>query len=119
MYSDATLCLTENPNAIPRVGPDHARALTCRAEALDSVMSFANAYDTDAGRVMTDYASMVYRLSVPLYTIVTLADTMDTDTGGIVDTNYSRITWARRKTLNTVIIGRSCVTLHAGFSSNG
>jgi hypothetical protein len=82
-------------------------------------MPFADAYDTDAGRVMAEYASMVYRLRMPLHSIVTLADTMDSDTGGIVDAYHPRIAWARRKTLNTVIFRGPCVTLHAGVSGTG
>jgi hypothetical protein len=59
---------------------------------------------------------MVYCLRMPLHSIVPLTDTMDSDTGGIVDAYYPRVAWARRNTLNTVIAGGPCITLHAGVS---
>lgn len=52
MNSGAAVCLTENSSSISRVGADHTCVITRRTETLNSVMPFADAYDTDAGRVM-------------------------------------------------------------------
>ena len=116
MNSGATVRLAENSSPISRVGADHACAITRGTETLNSVMLFADTYDTDAGRVMAEYASMVYCLRVSLHGIVTLADTMDSDTSGIVDAHHPGVAWARRNTLNAIISGGPCITFYAGVS---